>query len=217
MFLWFEVGSYLGFWVARFYCLKTILFERIKVAEMAASMPNAPESEQWPFYGMPPSLPSSENLGEETLRAMLARENELRLAPETQEIYRQVEADESDAYESWMEVTIALQERVVEEFFPSISMEDDDKQQRNQLRETRLGALSQMRAAALRHPDLALYVRFNRSRRGDIIAGEDITQLCHTVPLNFVMPSCSSHDTAMLHEFVPPHPVPLVICGLSYS
>ena len=181
---------------------------------MAAPMQDVPGSEQWPLYGVPPSLPSSKNLGEETLRAMLTRENELRLAPETQEIYRQVEADESDAYESWMEVTIALQERVVEEFFPSISMEDDDKQQ---LRETRLGALSQMRAAALRHPDLALYVRYNRSRRGDIIAGEDITQLCHTVPLNFVMPSSSSHDTAMLHEFVPPHPAPLVICGLSYS
>ena len=187
-------------------------------------------------------------IDEETLRAMLSRENELRLSAETQELYRAVEAGENDLYESWMEVTESLQERVVAEFFPpakdapppGAAASGSSGDEGASLQERRHDALFQMRSAALRHPDLALYVRHNRSRRGDIAAGDQAPN----VPLQHVFPplpppssssSSSSSSpppagppapappppppigTPSLFDFVPPHPAPLVVVGLSYS
>lgn len=104
---------------------------------------------------------------------MLVRENELRLAPETQRTYEKAEAgslwvtDDDDGEprcEDWLEVTDKLQRRVVREF---LSCGEDDTWRK----ETLLRAL---RSATNWYPSLRsipLYVRFNRARVGDLRPG----------------------------------------------
>lgn len=95
---------------------------------------------------------------------MLIRENELRLAPETQKEYADAEL-RNDI--SWMQVTERLQERVVREF----GIEDMEF------------GLSNLRIAHVLYPDepdfkeIPLYVKYNRCRQGDLQCGQDIPQI----------------------------------------
>ena len=129
---------------------------------------------------------------------MLSRENQLRLSPEIQETYRLVEAGELDKYESWMEVTNDLQKRVISEFLKF----DKTSQIEQEIENQQFYALQQLRASAHRNPDLALYVRFNRSRKRDMTVGDYVPNV----------PLCSIHnsDVSMLHQLVPLYPTPYV-------
>lgn len=91
---------------------------------------------------------------------MLKREQQLRLSPETQALYGQVEVDTSD--KDWIDVTKQLQRRVVREFAPgamSAAKEQD--------------GLEALRAAAQDPsvPFTPLYVQHQRARRGDLREG----------------------------------------------
>jgi hypothetical protein len=87
---------------------------------------------------------------------MLRRENELRLYDEgVQERFRIAESTSSS---DWMEVADQIQRQVLREFGiqPHHMVE----------------GLRQLRSAALRHPELAIYVRFNRCERGSLREGD---------------------------------------------
>ena len=86
---------------------------------------------------------------------MLHREDHLRRSEEYQQKFEEAERT---ARSDWMEVAQCIQERVCGEFG---------------FRGTQLPTtLAQMRSAALRHPEIAHYVRFNRCRRGGLRVGD---------------------------------------------
>jgi hypothetical protein len=139
---------------------------------------------------------------EDKLVAMLTLEAEMRKSPHIQEKYAIVESKEED--ESWMEVTIELQEKVARDFHfgeagqVSIS-----------------GAVAQLRASAHRHPEIAFWVKYNRAvrgnlRRNDFIPDMDLVLLSNNN-------SSASSTTARLHELVPNDGKPLGVIALSYS
>jgi hypothetical protein len=90
----------------------------------------------------------------------LHREVEFRKSEETQEaMQRAEEFVESE----WMNVVEDIQHRIIQEYrrendlsdasFPSITVRD-------------------LRQAALRHPEIAFWVTYNRARRGDLKVGD---------------------------------------------
>ena len=91
---------------------------------------------------------------------LLRREVELRKSEETQEAMQQ--AEESVESE-WMNVVEDVQHRIIREYrqecdssdatLPSITVHD-------------------LRQAALRHPEIAFWVKYNRARRGDLKVGD---------------------------------------------
>jgi hypothetical protein len=89
---------------------------------------------------------------------LLRREDALRRAPETQ---RAMEEAEMSAESDWIEVARAAQRRVARESLAPGSSEAAV--------DARVAAL---RGAALRHPEVAHWVRHNRARRGDLRAGD---------------------------------------------
>lgn len=115
----------------------------------------------------------------ETLKAMLRRENELRLSPEMQQQYTEAETHTSEL--EWMEVTSELQRRVAREF----GFTDVEK------------GVQALRTASQIYPEepemqqIPLYVRYNRcrngsflfkqsfksSKKGDLQRGEEVTNV----------------------------------------
>jgi hypothetical protein len=91
---------------------------------------------------------------EAKLREMLAYEQTLRLSDAMQKRYREAE-EKADT--DWMEVTIGLQKQVLWDF----GYDPNDPK-----------ILYQLRMAAVRHPDLALQVRYNRARKGKLRVGD---------------------------------------------
>lgn len=93
----------------------------------------------------------------DTIMKMLERENELRLSDEYQRLYEKVEKGwDMD----WLDVTHQLQIRVIKEF----NIDDLDD------------GLYQLRTATQKYPefsDIPLYVKYNRSRIGDLNVGDD--------------------------------------------
>jgi hypothetical protein len=128
---------------------------------------------------------------------MLARENEMRLSPDTQVLYAQAELS---ADTDWMEVTEQLQERLVREF--GYESPGDIRK-----------ALNALRGARGDYPDdleivqLANYMKFNRARRGDLECEMDAPN----VPL-----VAMNSNLVHLHDFVQPGR-PLVVVAGSYS
>ena len=105
----------------------------------------------------------------ETLSAMLTRENELRLSPQTQALYTEAEKKEDD---DWMMVTDRLQRQVMREF--GVAAADENR------------ALLHFRAAPTHHPQLKaipLYHRYQRSRNGDFRQGDTLPQNLHLYDL----------------------------------
>lgn len=90
--------------------------------------------------------------------ALVRREDVARRAPETQ---RAMEEAERSAESDWIEVATAAQRRVARESLPPGSSEA--------LVDARVAA---MRSAALRHPEVAHWVRHNRARPGDLRVGD---------------------------------------------
>mmetsp|Transcript_3420 Transcript_3420/g.8452 ORF Transcript_3420/g.8452 Transcript_3420/m.8452 type:complete len:241 (-) Transcript_3420:919-1641(-) len=96
---------------------------------------------------------------EAQLRAMLVREEHLRLAPETQRRYATAE---SDWRTDWIVVTEQLQRDLVNEFGHVGAAAE-------------ASALNQLRTATHRYPslrDIPLYIRHNRARAGTIVPGD---------------------------------------------
>lgn len=94
-----------------------------------------------------------------TLKEMLRREHYLRTCEETQAKYAQAEGREDT---DWMEVTIGLQEQVIQEF---------------KIKDMKLG-LYYLRRACDFYPDdpdfltIPLYHKYQRSRQGDLRVGD---------------------------------------------
>lgn len=87
---------------------------------------------------------------------MLRREDELRRAPDTQASMGR--AEESVKSE-WMDVVAEVQRRVVQEFQESSFS-------------SAIITVGDLREAALRNPDLAHWVKYNRARRGGLKVGD---------------------------------------------
>ena len=85
---------------------------------------------------------------------MLHCENDLRRAPETQFAMERAEAS---ADTEWMDIVEGLQIEIVKKFqnmqSPAITLEE-------------------LRSAAMRYPDIAHWVKFNRARYGKLKAGD---------------------------------------------
>lgn len=102
--------------------------------------------------------PPARALPDALLREMLAEEDRLRVSEDTQRLYAAVERTvESD----WMEVTHELQLQVVRAFPESVRLCGSEE-----------AALLQLRCGAVRHPDLARYVRYNRAHQGGLRVGD---------------------------------------------
>ena len=104
---------------------------------------------------------------------MLHCENDLRRAPETQ---LAMEGAEASGDTEWMDVVEDLQTEVVRKFqnmhFPAITLEE-------------------LRWAAMRYPDIAHWVKFNRARYGNLKVGD----VAPNVPLLCAM---SYEETTLL-------------------
>ena len=126
---------------------------------------------------------------------MLRREAELRLDAATQLEYAEVEAAGDDA-DTWMEVTAKVQRRVISEF----GLNGSD------------AALRALREGAPRHPEIAFWSRYNRARRGDLVAG-DVAPDASLAPLD----SSGGGGPWSLCAAAPTDGRPLAIIALSYS
>lgn len=85
---------------------------------------------------------------------MLTRENELRLSEDVQQ---KMEKAESSGHSEWMDVATEVQRQVLCEFGVS--------------KQNLHAGLMALRSAALRHPEIALYVKYNRARQGELRVG----------------------------------------------
>jgi hypothetical protein len=90
---------------------------------------------------------------ESHLRQMLEYEQKLRTSPETLSEYSKAEESAST---DWIEVTENLQKQVLWDFGHAPTS----------------GNLRRLRLGAKKHPDLALQIRFNRARQGDLRTGD---------------------------------------------
>lgn len=129
---------------------------------------------------------------------MLKRENDLRISPETQKLY---EAAERSADTDWMEVTGRLQQQVASEF--GFKESEQNKMAVDTLRSAR----AQFAAEDPSILDLAVYLKYNRARRGTISVGDTAPN----VPLTYL-----DGLTKNLSDIVVPGR-PLVLIAGSYS
>jgi len=86
---------------------------------------------------------------------LLQREAELRVSPQTQ---KAMEEAEESVNSEWMAVIDDLQRRIVEEHNASAP--------------GNIVSLRDLRVAALRHPEIAFWVKYNRARQGDLKVGD---------------------------------------------
>lgn len=99
---------------------------------------------------------------------MIRREVELRKAPET---LAAMECAEDSVQSEWMDVVEGVQHQVVTEFHESshrFSAEATDIT----LQDLTDITVQDLRAAALRHPEVAFWVKHNRARRGTLEVGD---------------------------------------------
>jgi len=101
--------------------------------------------------------------------SMLHREAELRKAPETLKRMEISEGRKGD----WVDVVEKIQQQVLDEF------QGQGKSNRilhiipsRSLNTTSGITLTGLRQAALRHPEIAFWVRYNRARRGNLRVGD---------------------------------------------
>ena len=123
---------------------------------------------------------------------MLKRENELRKWDN--EIQEKFRIAEQSIKTDWMDVALEIQKQVCNEFGIGAHQMND--------------GLYQLRLAALRHPDLALYVRFNRCTRGTLELGAP----CPNILVN----NLKGDERCLLHENIG-NSRKLVILAGSYS
>jgi hypothetical protein len=126
---------------------------------------------------------------------MLQRENELRLAAETQALYA---AAERSVDTDWMEVTEKLQLRLINEFGFT-----DTERALNALRSARANFASEDPSIL----DLAVYLKYNRARKGALQVGD----VAPNVPMTFL-----DGSTKQLHDVVSVGRPAVLIAG-SYS
>ncbi len=91
----------------------------------------------------------------------MRREAELRRAAETQEAMQR--AEESVDSE-WMNVVEDLQYRILKEY--------QEERIRSSSNESENITVHSLREAALRHPEIAFWVKYNRARRGNLKVGD---------------------------------------------
>ena len=90
---------------------------------------------------------------------MLRREDHLRRHDPS--VQKRFEEAENNVNSEWMDVAQEIQEQVCREF----GVVEGSQQMAQALRE--------LRVAALKNPELALYVRYNRARMGTLKVGDD--------------------------------------------
>lgn len=122
------------------------------------------------------------------LKAALRREEELRTCKAQQDLYAQVE---DGCGLDWIDLADQLQCNVVREFLGTTLI--DDMVDTKELMQNALGVL---RTAHQRYPEdpefrtIPLYVRYNRARRGTLVAG-DIVPDVQLVPFSTASVSTS--------------------------
>jgi len=98
----------------------------------------------------------------ETIKAMLKRENEIRLSEHTQALYANAE---TQANTDWMDITEELQRTVVKEF----GFDKDENAINNAVHTLRCAQV--LFAYDPEITQLALYIKYNRARSGDLEPG----------------------------------------------
>ena len=109
---------------------------------------------------------------------MLCCENDLRRAPETQLAMERAEASVDS---EWMDVVEDLQKEVVQKF---------------QNMQSSAITLEELRCAAVRYPDIAHWVKFNRARHGNLKIGNKAPN----VPL---LCALTCREKALLTNYTP--------------
>jgi len=166
------------------------------------------------------------------LKAALRREEELRTCAAQQDLFSQVEHRRDI---DWLDLAEVLQENVVREFFgTTFTLDVLDATDSHDLLQNALGVL---RTAAQRYPDdlefrsIPLYVRYNRTRAGTLVAGDRVLDV-HLVPLIPMVPMPTLSDggggavtqlipidfwQAMFPETTPSTNKPLLIIASSWT
>lgn len=139
----------------------------------------------------------------ETLKAMLRRENDLRISPETQKQYKDL------GHEGYVPVTNALQEKVAKEFGLSIDKGVELLRCAETLVETDPQALNIVK-------ELSLYRKYNRCIDGDVKVGMSAPNL---PPLHLLAIQYPLFDVlnSWKDSFQVVGPRPLVLLAGSYS
>jgi hypothetical protein len=132
---------------------------------------------------------------------MLRREAEMRKSPETQ--HAMEKAEESVGSE-WMDVVANVQRSVVQQFhseYASLKENGDDDN---------ISTISvhDLRLAALRHPEIAFWVKFNRARQGTLRVGDE-------APDVLLVQANSGEDTTLLNRTTKGKPCVVVAGSLS--
>jgi hypothetical protein len=128
-----------------------VLNESAQVIDLGGQLIKQLEgSKQSAKSGQPPAYGAGQAEREATLVTLLQREAEMRTDPST--LRAMAMAEESEASE-WMDVAARIQHQIIEEHG------DEDI------------TVHDLRVAALRHPEICFWVRFNRSRRGQLAVG----------------------------------------------
>lgn len=99
---------------------------------------------------------------------LLHREAALRKSSKVQD---DMEMAEESVQTEWMDVIAALQRSIVDEHNSTLSGKGTAGATRNL--EMSAISVTDLRIAALRHPEVAFWVKYNRARRGDLKVGDE--------------------------------------------
>lgn len=131
---------------------------------------------------------------EQVLIRLLHREAKMRKSPKFQDA---MEAAENSVHTEWMDVVIKLQEKIIQDY--------NEKNTANVIGPISVNCL---RLAALRHPEIAFWVKYNRSREGHLRTGD----LAPNVPLIHLK---TKKETSLLMGATKKKPIVIVAGSLS--
>ena len=133
-----------------------------------------------------------EDAREKVLVELLEQERALRKAPESLAAMEQAEAS---VQSEWMQVVEGLQEKIIRDY-------------RNQTDSAHDFTVLDLRLAALRHPEIAFWVKFNRARLGHLRVGD-------AAPDVAMKRAADGKSVSLFHSSKPDRPMVLVAGSLS--
>ena len=138
---------------------------------------------------------------EDFLIQMLRREAEMRKSPGAQQA---MEKAEESVESEWMDVVANVQKSVVQEFDRAHASSNENGDNDN------IPSISvhDLRLAALRHPEIAFWVKFNRARQGTLRVGEE-------APDVLLVQANSGEETTLLNRTTKGKPCVIVAGSLS--
>jgi hypothetical protein len=132
---------------------------------------------------------------------MLRREAEMRKSPGAQQA---MEKAEESVDSEWMDVVANVQKSVVQEFDRGHASSKENGDDDN----TPSISVHDLRLAALRHPEIAFWVKFNRARQGTLRVGEE-------APDVLLVQANSGEETTLLSRTTKGKPCIIVAGSLS--